>query len=111
MVDYCYLESDVGVDLYPHSGGMVDYCYLGSGVGQAKEPLAHTFELRGNSFIVPAGDIILSGVTSLPPPRATVLILFFLSVVAAAAVRELRWHCQGAGKDPGIPELNSVSER
>jgi hypothetical protein len=92
---------------------MVDYCYLGSGVGQAKEPLAHTFELRGNSFIVPAGDIILSGVTLLPPPppRATVLILFFLSVVAAAAVRELRWHCQGAGKDPGIPELNSVSER
>jgi carboxypeptidase A2 len=50
-----------GVDLYPHSGGMVDYCYLESGAGQAREPLAYTFELRGNSFIVPAGDIILSG--------------------------------------------------
>jgi len=48
-------EAIQGVDLYPHSGGMIDYTYY------ERNATAYTIELRGNSFIVPASDIVLSG--------------------------------------------------
>ena len=48
-------EAIQGSDLYPHSGGMVDYAYFERNIA------AFTVELRGNSFIVPATDIVLSG--------------------------------------------------
>ena len=48
-------ESIQGSDLYPHSGGLIDYTYFTRGVP------AFTVELRGNSFIVPASDIVLAG--------------------------------------------------
>ncbi len=50
-----------GVDLYPHSGGSIDYTYLVSSADQEKDALAYCYELRGNSFVVPVGDIIQSG--------------------------------------------------
>jgi predicted deacylase len=48
-------EAIQGSDLYPHSGGLIDYTYFTRGVP------AFTVELRGNSFIVPASDIVLAG--------------------------------------------------
>jgi len=43
-----------GSNLYPHSGGTIDWTYESFGVP------AYTIELRGNNFIVPASEIILS---------------------------------------------------
>ena len=48
-------EAIQGSDLYPHSGGLIDYTYF------TREVPSFTVELRGNSFIVPASDIVLSG--------------------------------------------------
>lgn len=54
-VNRANFESIRGVELYPHSGGAIDYTYFTHNIP------AYTFELRGNSFIVPNSDIPLSG--------------------------------------------------
>jgi len=47
--------SQQGSDLYPHSGGFIDYNYEING------QITTTIELRGQGFVTPRGDIVLSG--------------------------------------------------
>lgn len=68
-------ESIQGSDLYPHSGGTIDWTYLQFGIP------AYTIELRGNSFIVPAGDIVLAGEENYEG-----VVVFAKHVLAKAAV-------------------------